>query len=52
MHFSKEELQQFEENTEFTIICESPLEIEHKEDGSTANGICAEYIIDGYFSVI
>ena len=52
MHFTDKELDLFEENTEFIITCRSPLEIEHKEDGSTANGICAEYVIDGYFAVI
>lgn len=52
MVFSKEELKRFEENTEFIVVCENPLEIEHKVDGSTANGICAEYVIEGYFNVV
>lgn len=49
MSYTKEELDAFEANTDFTIVCDSPLEIEHI-DGSSANGTCAVYIIDGYFS--
>lgn len=33
------------ENPPFKVICESPLEIEF-EDGSMANGMAAQYIID------
>jgi hypothetical protein len=51
MRYSDKELELFEENTEFIVVCKSPLEIEHKEDNSMASGICAEFIIDDYFNV-
>ena len=49
MRYTDKELDSFEANTEFVITCRNPLEIEHQADGSTASGICAEYVIDGYF---
>ena len=41
----KKEFIEYIENDGWSIVCESPLEIEHK-DGASASGIAAEYVLD------
>lgn len=45
MPFTSEEIEKYLEPEGFTVVCESPFEIEHAE-GSTADGYCAHTLAE------